>query len=142
MSSDLHARASDNSSPAALTRAEHVLRALRAFQTTQRQERLRLGQPLQPEHHVVANEIARPLSPEWYSQLWRDNVKAAGLPPIRLHDARHLAATTMHLDGVPVVTAAAWLGHTPRVYEDTYVHGDHGYGAVSASLGRLASGDN
>ncbi len=68
-------------------------------------------------------------------------MKAAGLPPIRLHDARHIAATFMHIDGVPIVTAAEWLGHSPQVYQATYVHGHHGYGAASASLGRLASGD-
>jgi integrase len=48
-------------------------------------------------------------------------VKAAGLRPIKLHAARHTAANTLHLDGVPVAVIAAWIGHkdaslTMRLY--------------------------
>ena len=85
---------------------DDVLQALRAFQPRQRGERLRLGRTLQRTDHVLANEIGRPVSPEWFSSLWRANVKAAGLPPVRLHDARHITATFMRIDGMPFVTAA------------------------------------
>jgi integrase len=55
------------------------------------------------------------------SRYWQDAVKAAGLRPIKLHAARHTAATTLHLDGVPVAVIAAWIGHkdaslTMRLY--------------------------
>ena len=48
-------------------------------------------------------------------------MKAAGLRPIKLHAARHTAATAMHLSGVPVAVIAAWIGHkdaslTMRLY--------------------------
>lgn len=48
-------------------------------------------------------------------------MKAAGLRPIKLHAARHTAATAMHLQGVPVAVIAAWIGHkdaslTMRLY--------------------------
>ena len=48
-------------------------------------------------------------------------ITAAGLPDTRLHDLRHLHATTLLLAGVPVHVVAARLGHadpaiTLRVY--------------------------
>ncbi len=48
-------------------------------------------------------------------------VKAAGLPHARLHDLRHMHATTLLLAGVPVHVVTSRLGHadasiTLRVY--------------------------
>jgi integrase len=55
------------------------------------------------------------------SRYWQDAVKSAGLRPIKLHAARHTAATAMHLAGVPIAVVAAWTGHrdaslTMRLY--------------------------
>jgi integrase len=36
---------------------------------------------------------------------------AAGVRPIRLHDARHSCGTALHLRGVPLAVIAKWLGH-------------------------------
>jgi integrase len=63
---------------------------------------------------------ARPLR-RVLSRYWQDAVKAAGVRPIKLHAARHTAATAMHLSGVPVAVIAAWIGHkdaslTMRLY--------------------------
>jgi len=48
--------------------------------------------------------------------------KAAGVPAFSPHDLRHRRATLWHLSGVPVVEAAAWLGHAPQVHVKTYAH--------------------
>jgi hypothetical protein len=41
--------------------------------------------------------------------------QAAGVRPIRLHDARHSRGTALHLRGVPLAVIAKWLGSpTPR----------------------------
>ena len=50
-------------------------------------------------------------------------VAAAGVPHIRLHDARYTCGTAMHLQGVPHVVIAAWLGHGDVSFTmRTYVH--------------------
>jgi integrase len=52
-----------------------------------------------------------------------DLAKAAGLPAIRLHDARHTRGTLMHLRGVPTAVISKWLGHAPASFTmATYVH--------------------
>ena len=38
------------------------------------------------------------------------------------HDLRHRRATLWHLGGVPIVGAAAWLGHSPQEPLKTYAH--------------------
>ena len=54
---------------------------------------------------------------------WTEAVAAAGVPHIRLHDARHTCGTTMHLQGVPPAVIAAWLGHADVSFTmRTYVH--------------------
>jgi integrase len=48
--------------------------------------------------------------------------KAAGVPVFSPHDLRHRRATLWHLQGVPVVEAAARLGHSPTEHLATYAH--------------------
>jgi integrase len=40
--------------------------------------------------------------------------KAAGVPTFSPHDLRHRRATLWHLQGVPPVEAASWLGHSAQ----------------------------
>lgn len=47
---------------------------------------------------------------------------AAKLPRIRLHDARHSAASLLAGIGTPIVVAAGLLGHHPNVYATVYAH--------------------
>lgn len=86
-----------------------VLKATKARQAT---ERLALGIDGGSWDYVLSNEAGGPYHPQVLSRYWRDAVKAAGLRPIKLHAARHTAATAMHLAGVPVAVIAAWIGHT------------------------------
>lgn len=48
--------------------------------------------------------------------------KAAAVPAFSPHDLRHRRATLWHLGGIPVVEAAAWLGHSPTEHLRTYAH--------------------
>lgn len=53
----------------------------------------------------------------------RKLVAASGLPHARLHDLRHLHATTVLLAGVPVHVVAARLGHAdPSITLKVYAH--------------------
>jgi len=72
---------------------------------------------------VVCNEAGHPYHPDTLSKMWAKAVAAAGVPRIRLHDARHTCGTTMHLQGVPAAVIAAWLGHADVAFTmRTYVH--------------------
>jgi hypothetical protein len=74
-------------------------------------ERLAVGSSYRSGEYVVSNEVGDPYHPQVLSRYCQDAVKAAGLRPIKLHAARHTAATAMHLSGVPVAVIAAWIGH-------------------------------
>jgi hypothetical protein len=79
----------------------------------------------------------------------RSVTAAQALSHARLHDLRHLHATTLLLAGVPVHVVASWLGHadpavTLRVY--SHVLREHALGigdifaqAVTASVSKSVS---
>ena len=53
---------------------------------------------------------------------FRAAVKRAGIPPIRIHDLRHTAATRMLQAGVDVVTIKEILGHSSLEMVMRYAH--------------------
>jgi integrase len=75
-------------------------------------------------------EIGSPLFPEVAASLMRRTVSAVNeghdrpmLPPMRLHDLRHIHATLLLKAGVPVPVVAAWLGHAdPAITLRVYAH--------------------
>lgn len=100
---------------------DRLVSVLKAAKARQAAERLAAGTVYRSGEYVVSNEIGDPYHPQVLSRYWQDAVKAAGLRPIKLHAARHTAATAMHLNGVPVAVIAAWIGHkdaslTMRLY--------------------------
>jgi integrase len=105
-----------------------LVAALRALETRQKRERLAAGEAYQccrdcSDAHVAVNEYGVPYRPEWFSDQFRELSKAAGLPVIRLHDARHTCGTLMHLRGVPTAVISKWLGHATASFTmSTYVH--------------------
>ena len=100
--------------------------ALQRAQHHQRQERLRLGPDYGAGAHVVCDEAGRPYHPDTISDYWRAVCKAAAVPGIRLHDARHTCGTLMHMQGQPIIVIAQWLGHAdPAFTLRTYVHANN-----------------
>jgi integrase len=85
------------------------------------QERLALGESHADSGYVAVNEAGQPYTPDTFTRMWHKLTKAAGVRPIRLHDARHSCGTALHLRGVPLAVIAKWLGHadasiTARIY--------------------------
>jgi integrase len=85
------------------------------------QERLALGAEHAESGYVAVNEVGEPYTPDTLTRMWHKMAKAAGVRPIRLHDARHSCGTALHLRGVPLAVIAKWLGHadaatTARIY--------------------------
>ncbi len=82
-----------------------------------------------------------PRSAAWYA-LTRDR-PSAGLPQVRLHDARHSALSIMVERGVPISTVAAWAGRADggALALRTYVHTSvESLAAASDTLAEALSG--
>ncbi|KAF0967240.1 site-specific integrase [Gordonia sp. YY1] len=102
---------------------DDLARALRAERKRQRELRLALGSKWQDSGLVVVDEFGSPPHPDTLTKAWKSALSDAGLPHVRLHDARHSCATLMHMRGVPVVVIAAWLGHQDAGFTlRTYAH--------------------
>jgi integrase len=86
-----------------------------------------------PQGWVFTHEDGEPLSPSCLTHTFTDLVEDTGLPPVRLHDLRHCAATLMLLAGHELKTIADQLGHSSVVLTaDTYL-------SVAVELGLKAA---
>lgn len=100
-----------------------LLAELKAAKRRQAKEKLALGRAYANLGYVVCNEAGEPYHPDTLTKMWTNALVTAGVPHIRLQDARHTCATTMHLQGVPIAVVAAWLGHADQAFTmRTYVH--------------------
>ncbi|SEL44710.1 site-specific integrase [Nonomuraea pusilla] len=80
--------------------------------------------------HVFTTGWGEPVHPDTVSSLFPILIKrynqahvGAELPHARLHDLRHIHATTLLLAGVPVHVVAARLGHAdPSITLRVYAH--------------------
>ncbi|MFI7700677.1 tyrosine-type recombinase/integrase [Nonomuraea sp. NPDC049480] len=95
--------------------------ALRAHRKTQAAERLAAGEIWVDSGFVFTDEIGQPLHPQQVSDLFYLLSYAAGLPPVRLHDLRHGAASLMLAAGVDLKIVQETLGHVSSTFtRDTY----------------------
>ena len=91
---------------------------------------------------VSVNQRGRPLEyAGWRARTWQPACASAGLPGLRFHDLRSMAATALMAAGVDVKTAQARLGHstpatTLAIYARATAEADrHAADAVGAALG-------
>ncbi|GAA3417746.1 tyrosine-type recombinase/integrase [Streptosporangium vulgare] len=87
--------------------------------------RARLAAPEGYEDHglVFARDNGRPLSPERVTEGFKRLAREVGLPVIKLHEARHTAATLGLEAGLDIKVVSAQLGHTrTRITQDLYTH--------------------
>ncbi|AEV51892.1 site-specific integrase [Prescottella equi] len=102
---------------------DDLVTALKAAKKRQTENRLALGGGWRDSGYVVADAEGNPPTPNTLTYWWRRSVEKAGVPAIRLHDARHTCATLMHLRGVPIAVVAAWMGHASAAFTlSTYAH--------------------
>jgi len=96
---------------------------LRAHRKAQLEEQLKAGEAWEGSGYVFTNELGGAYYPGYFSDAWERRVKALGLPRIRLHDARHSAATAMLSAGEPLKVVSEMLGHSSaNVTLSTYSH--------------------
>lgn len=94
--------------------------ALRRHRERQLRELKELGVP--DSGYVFTDTRGRPVAAHYLVDLFRRLVKAGGLPPVRLHDLRHGAASLALQAGVDLKVVCDQLGHSSIVLTaDTYI---------------------
>lgn len=101
---------SDSSRRVVLLDGENT-RLLKTWRKTQREERMARGSRWVESGKVFTNELGEALDLDYLSERWTRLVAWSGLPPVRLHDGRHCAATLMLSAGVDMKVVSATLGH-------------------------------
>ena len=96
--------------------------ALRAHRAAQQAERASAGDGYHDSGYVFTRANGEPMAPDWLSRYFRQLCDAAGLPPIRLHDLRHGAASLALAVGADLKVVQDMLGHSSIVLSaDTYI---------------------
>ena len=106
------------------------MRVLQAHRARPAEERLLIESDWPESDLVFRTAFGEPVYPDTSSQLlpkliaqYNKKHPSMQLRRIRLHDLRHIHATTLLLAGVPVHVVAARLGHTdPSVTLRVYAH--------------------
>lgn len=96
--------------------------ALAALLELQRHERAAAGAAYIDHGLVVVDEVGTPMRPEAYSKKFAALAREAGVPVVRLHDARHTFVSLARADGIPDAVVAAMAGHSEAVMRRTYSH--------------------
>jgi integrase len=119
--------------------------ALGAWRKAQLAERLEWGPAWTDSGRVFTREDGTPLRPGWISERFATLAGRAGLPPVRLHDLRHGAATMLIAAGQPVKMVSAILGHAMSSFTmDVYAvateeMSEQAAAAISAYIPRRAA---
>ncbi|MGD6752057.1 tyrosine-type recombinase/integrase [Streptomyces sp. BH105] len=94
---------------------------LLSFRSKQDRMRQEWGDAYVESDRVWTHENGEDLHPDWISRRFTRLVELSGLPPVRLHDLRHLAATLALLAGHDIKVVQEKLGHSSRqITSDTY----------------------
>ncbi|MEU1751948.1 tyrosine-type recombinase/integrase [Micromonospora matsumotoense] len=102
-------------------RTIQVLRAHRRRQLDQKTEAAENGKAWTDTAYVFTRTDGLPINPNYATTRFRKLVQRAGLPPVRLHDLRHGAASLAHQAGADLKTLQDLLGHSSIVITaDTY----------------------
>jgi integrase len=107
-----------------------TVQVLRDHRRRQAEERLKVGPEwCGTDDYVFSTAWGKPIHPDTVSSLMTGLIVAHNdrqgqpLPHARLHDLRHVHATTLLLAGVPVHVVAARLGHAdPSITLRVYAH--------------------
>ncbi|KAB1160106.1 site-specific integrase [Micromonospora sp. AMSO12t] len=100
-----------------------VVAVLEAHHEAQAAEKAAAGIAYQDLGYVFCREDGKPYYPKYFTDKWELACRAAGLPVIALHDARHTSATAGADGGVPEHVMQHRLGHAEgRTTRMVYTH--------------------
>jgi integrase len=115
-----------------------LVSSLRTLRRLELEERFAAGAVYSDTGYIAVDELGQPLHPERYSDEFGRLCREAGVPVIRLHDARHTINSLLAAAGVPDHIRAAWCGHTVAVNVSTYTHArPEDLAAAGAVLSRI-----
>ncbi|GAA2791498.1 tyrosine-type recombinase/integrase [Saccharopolyspora taberi] len=98
-----------------------TINVLRTHRARQLAERMEWGPAWVDSGRVFTREDGTWVHPGWLSEAFERAVRAAGLPPVRLHDLRHGAATLALAGGADLKVVQEMLGHSSiTITSDTY----------------------
>jgi integrase len=98
-----------------------TMQLLRDHRRSQQCERDAAGDRWQESGYLFTMPDGSPLHPDWLTRRFRRLVVLSELPPVRLHDLRHGAASLALAAGADLKTVQAMLGHASIVLTaDTY----------------------
>ncbi len=102
-------------------RSIQILRIHRRYEQDRRAEAAENGKPWFDTGYVFTRTDGKPINPNYATTRFRLLARRAGLPPVRLHDLRHGAASLAHEAGADLKTLQDLLGHSSiLVTADTY----------------------
>ena len=96
--------------------------ALKAHRSAQLQERMTAGPAWQDGDFVWCQPNGRPIGNHSDWDEWRSLLKVAGIRQVRVHDARHTAATLLLAQGVDQRVVMEILGHSQIGMTSRYAH--------------------
>ena len=121
---------------------EHAVETLKTQRRTQKKAKLAFGPGWIDTGLVFTGPDGSPLHPAWVTDQFNRLVREADLPPIRLHDLRHGAASLALSAGVDIKVVQEMLGHSSSaITRDTYtsVYDELKATAVGAVAGAIAA---
>ncbi|HEY5353383.1 MAG TPA: site-specific integrase [Streptosporangiaceae bacterium] len=89
-----------------------LVRALEEHKEQQEKERIAAGSLWRGSPCVFTTPIGTPVDPRNDYREFKKLLGKAGLPPVRLHDLRHTAASLLIAQGVPARVVMEILGHS------------------------------
>ena len=111
------------SSRRTLVLPEALVGQLRSHRLAQTEERLRCGPHWQTGLDLIfPAELGLPMDPSRDRRAWKKLLAAAGVRDVRLHDARHTAATLLLVQGVDLRTVMSIMGWTEMATAQRYSH--------------------
>ncbi|MDA3022183.1 MAG: tyrosine-type recombinase/integrase [Actinomycetota bacterium] len=86
-------------------------------------ERLKCGAAWGNEWNLVfTSPLGLPVDPSADHKAWKSLLKSASIDSMRLHDARHTAATLLLRSGASTRATMEWLGHSQVSQTMRYTH--------------------
>ena len=100
-----------------------IVALLTEHREAQRRERWEWGEAYRDNGLIFCAEDGSVLSPDTVSRAFRALPAGAGLPPIKLHEGRHTAASLALESGLDIKVVSAALGHSgTQITRDLYQH--------------------
>lgn len=106
----------------AITLPAGLLAELKAHRKAQNEQRLHAGDQWQDHGLVFTLDDGRPIDPSVDRRRWLALLGKAGVKPIKLHSARHTAATIMLLRGVDPRIVMDYMGWSQISTASNYQH--------------------